>query len=143
MSDTSNNTSEVKFKFLNFIVKESHIILNEQGEYTIAVNFIPKGYIFTALNQFHLELDVEVKDENNKFHINIKSVAIFEFEEGANIEEYKSGFFILNAPAIAFPYIRAYISNLTTQSGLFTVTLPTFNLTGLGKTLGENLQEVE
>ena len=142
MSETVNDIVETKFKFLNFIVKESHIVLNEQGEFNISVNFTPKGYIFTTLNQFHLELIVEVKEASNKFLININAVAIFEFDPGANLEQYKSSFFILNAPAIAFPYIRAYISNLTTQSGLFTVTLPTYNLSGLGETLKQNIQEM-
>jgi preprotein translocase subunit SecB len=143
MSEEVNDIPEVKFRFLNFIVRESHIVLNEQGDYKISVNFNPKGYIFTTLNQFHLELAVEVKEASNKFQININAVAIFEFDAGADIEQYKSGFFILNAPAIAFPYIRAYISNLTTQSGLFTVTLPTFNLSALGETLKQNIQEMK
>ena len=89
-----------------------------------------------------MEFAVQVKEASNKFVINIKTVSVFEFDAGANLEQYKSGFFTLNAPAIAFPYIRAYISNLTTQSGLFTVTLPTLNLSALGETLKQNIQEM-
>ena len=64
-------------------------------------------------------------------------------KEDVTDEFKKSPFIEINAPAIAFPYIRAYISNLTTQSGLFTVTLPTFNLTNLGSNLKDNIQIVE
>lgn len=142
MSEIVNDNPETKFRFLNFIVRESHIVLVEQGEYNISVDFIPKGYIFKALNQFHLELAVEIKEATNKFHININAVAIYEFDAGANLEQYKTGYFVLNAPAIAFPYIRAYISTLTTQSGLFTITLPTFNLTGIGEILKQSIEEL-
>ena len=75
--------------------------------------------------------------------LSIVAVAVFEFDENADIEKYKEGFFVQNAPAIMFPYIRAYISTLTAQSGLFTVTLPTFNLLSMVDGLKNNIQEVE
>ena len=141
MSNATN--TDVKFRFLNFAVKESHIVLNQQGEFKINVDLNPKGFVFKALNQFHLEFDVEIKEESNKFHIKVIGIGIFEFDPNTNIEQYKSNYFTINAPAIVFPYIRAYISNLTTQSGLFTVTLPTFNLSGLAEALKSNITELE
>lgn len=138
-----NTTNKVQFRFINFIVKESNFVLNEQGEFNINVDFDPKGYIFKSLNQFHLELNVKVKEKSNRFNVKIKSIAIFEFDGEADLEQYINTYFILNAPSIAFPYIRAYISNLTTQSGLFTITLPTFNLTALGDILKKNIKEME
>ncbi len=143
MSETSPTLPTVSFKFLNFFVKESNIILNQQGDPKIQVNFYPKGYIFKSLHQFHLEVALEIKEETNKFSIRIVAVAVFEFDENADLENYKTGFFVLNAPAIMFPYIRAYISSLTALSGLFTVTLPTFNLTTMGEALKNNIQEME
>lgn len=134
---------EVQFRFVNFLVRESHIVIKEQGEHKIAVNFSANGYVFKNLNQFHLELIVEIKEEAEKFHIHLNTISIFEFPSEADIEAYKANFFTLNAPAIAFPYIRAYISNLTAQSGLFTITLPTFNLTAMGEKLRESIQVVE
>ena len=131
--------SKTSFKFVNFFVRESHIRLNEGGDFKIDVNITPKGVVFKSLNQFHLELAVNIKEATDKFEISIISIAIFEFDEKADIEQYKSSLFTINAPAIAFPYIRAYISNLTTQSGLFTVTLPTFNLSAMGDKLKENI----
>lgn len=143
MSDQQTPLPEGSFRFLNFFVKESHIILNQQGEHKIQVNFYPKGYIFRSLKQFHLELALEIREETNKFNIRVVSVSVFEFPQDADLEKYKSGYFIVNAPAITFPYIRAYISNLTAQSGLFTITLPTFNLIKMGESLKDNIQEVE
>lgn len=138
-----SEVQKVSFRFANFFVRESHILLNEQGEFKIRVNITPKGYIFKSLNQFHLELNVDVQEETGKFNLTVKAISIFEFEQGANLEEYKSSMFVVNAPAIAFPYVRAYIATLTAQSGLFTVTLPTFNLTSLADDLEKNISELE
>lgn len=127
--------SQTTFKFVNFFVRESHIRLSDGGDFKIDVNITPKGVVLKSLNQFHLELAVNIKEATDKFEISIVCVAIFEFDPKADIEQYKSGLFTVNAPAIAFPYIRAYISNLTSQSGLFTVTLPTYNLSVMGDKL--------
>lgn len=50
-------------------------------------------------------------------------------------------YFAVNAPAILFPYIRAYISLLTSLSGVGTVLLPTLNLSSLSKELLNNIKE--
>jgi len=138
-----SEAKEISFKFINFLVKESHIVLNEQGEFKISVDFNPKGYVFKSLNQFHLELNIEVKEESNRFNIKLSTIAVFEFDSEIDIEKYSSSLFIVNAPAIAFPYLRAYITNLTAQSGLFTITLPTFNLSGLAENLEKNIKVIE
>ena len=47
-------------------------------------------------------------------------------------EDFKlSSFPKINAPAIAFPYLRAFVSNLTLQSGLEPVILPSINFVQL------------
>ena len=45
-----------------------------------------------------------------------------------------------NAPAILFPYIRAYISNITALGGIAPIILPTLNLESVGKTLKDELE---
>jgi len=54
---------------------------------------------------------------------------MFNFETDEEItEEFKNSHFPkINAPAIAYPYLRAYVSNLTLQSGVTPVMLPTIN----------------
>lgn len=131
------------FRFINFVVKESHIIQNSQGEFQIEVNFIPKGYILKALNQFHLELSVTIKEKSDKFNIQLTAIGYFEFDEGADLEAYKNVYFTTNAPAIIYPYIRAYVSTLTTQAGVFNVLLPTYNLTPLTDLLKANTIEID
>ena len=138
-----SEVAKSSFRFINFFIKESHIIQNSQGEFQIDINFAPKGYILKALNQFHLEMSVTIKEKTDKFNIQITAVGYFEFDEGANIEAYKSKYFTTNAPAILYPYIRAYVSTLTSQAGVFNVLLPTYNLTPLADILTANTIEID
>jgi preprotein translocase subunit SecB len=68
---------------------------------------------------------------------------VFEFESAEDFDQVRDDYFAKNAPAIIFPYIRAYISTLTTQSGLFTVQLPTLNLSQLAGSLINSIEELE
>ena len=80
---------------------------------------------------FGIGFEIEIKDK--KFDLSLE--AVFMFKLDANIsEEFKlSDFPKINAPAIAFPYLRAYISNLTLQSGFEPVMLPSINFVNLSK----------
>lgn len=130
-----------KFQFSNFVVQESHFILRERGEYEFTFGFNPSGKVFPALGQFELYLDLEVREKTDLVRIDIKTVSFFTFEEGANISDNQ--FFTLNAPAIVYPYIRAYISTLTAQSGVVTINMPAMNLLSLGEHLGKNIEVVQ
>ncbi|NLJ01090.1 MAG: hypothetical protein GX371_08085 [Bacteroidales bacterium] len=79
-------------------------------------------------NKFKLLLDVNVRDKNNSLNIDISSEGFFEFDDELS-ESEKEFFFNINALAILFPYIRAYISTLTSLSGIQPLILPTINLT--------------
>ncbi|MEZ3531658.1 MAG: protein-export chaperone SecB [Muribaculaceae bacterium] len=56
--------------------------------------------------------------------------------ESINCDEaQRNAFLCHNAPAILFPYMRAYVSCVTAQSGMSPVIIPTINL----RKEGENL----
>ena len=133
-----NQTPEVKFQFVNFLIKESHFVLNNAGEYDFTLSFDPSGVVLPSLGQFHLQLGFTAKDAENLVDINLVAVAIFQYEGIDNIAD--SQYFVVNAPAIAFPYLRAYISTLTTQSGIPPIILPTLNLSGLADLLKQNIR---
>ena len=68
-----------------------------------------------------------------KFNLQLEIHFSFEADE-ALTEEFKSSSFLkINAPAIAFPYLRSYISNLTMQSGYDTVVLPSVNFVRIAR----------
>ncbi|MCC6279562.1 MAG: protein-export chaperone SecB [Saprospiraceae bacterium] len=127
-----------KFQFTNFVVKESHFFLAERSDYEFTFEFTPSGKVFLGLNQFELYLELKVREKNGLVEIDIKTVSFFTFEGTDNIAD--NPFFTLNAPAIVYPYIRAYISTLTAQSGIGTITMPAMNLISLGEVLKKEIE---
>ena len=128
-----------KIQFVSFVVKEVHIIFHEQTKNKLSINFDASGVIDKNKNLFILSLTTKIRTNDKSVDIKVISESIFSYHKDADIEEYKSSYFILNAPAITFPYIRAYISTLTALSGVSTLLLPTLNLTPLGESLKNDI----
>lgn len=81
-------------------------------------------------NVFGVSFKLKINDK--LFDLVVEAVYNFELLDEKVTEEFKlSSFPKVNAPAIAFPYLRAFISNLTLQSGLEPVILPSINFVQL------------
>lgn len=76
-------------------------------------------------NEFFVGFKVMLTDP--KFRLKVEMHFSFETDEPVTEEFKKSSFLKINAPAIAFPYLRSYISTLTMLSGFDTVVLPSVN----------------
>jgi preprotein translocase subunit SecB len=85
---------------------------------------------------------VKIEDANKTFKIEIDAIANYIFNKSIGLESLND-FFYINAPALLFPYIRAYISTLTNLSGLKPINLPTINMTRLGQDLKKNTVSAE
>lgn len=78
----------------------------------------PKKYV--------VKFDMEVKTSCLNI-IQLEYIGCFSTDEDVDENFVDSGFARVNSPAIAYPYLRAYISNLLTLSGYETIILPTVN----------------
>ncbi|MRJ09339.1 preprotein translocase subunit SecB [Ornithobacterium rhinotracheale] len=77
-------------------------------------------------NIFGVKFKLSIEDE--LLNLNIEALFNFCVIDEDITEEFKlSSFPKINAPAIAFPYLRAFISNLTLQSGFPPIILPSIN----------------
>jgi len=131
-----------KFQFKGFKIIRSLIERNEETpSKKISLGFAPKGFIKKEDSNFQLQLGVKIEDDNKSFKIEIESVANYSFENSEGLEKLDDLFYI-NAPALLFPYIRAYISTLTNLSGFEPINLPTLNMTSLGNDLKKNTSKV-
>ncbi len=83
------------------------------------------------LNKFTVHFLLNLKNKN--FDLSVNSVALFLTDVKLGSEFLDSDFCNINAPAIAFPYIRTYVSNLTLNSGFNPIILPSFNFVNLNK----------
>lgn len=131
---------KASIQFLKFLVRESHISFNEIGEYKIALDFNAHAVVEQSVTKYHLFIQTKVKEDDDKFNIDVVAEAIFDYDGEIAIDDLKNGLFTKNAPAIVFPYIRAYIASLTALSGVPTLSLPTLNLTKLGEDLMNNIE---
>ncbi|OEY71822.1 protein-export chaperone SecB [Salegentibacter salarius] len=108
---------------LNFSSREEERLENSFDLKT--GNFFPEDKSKT----FGVGFEIEIKDK--KFDLSIEAIFMFSLDEKIT-EKFKiSDFPKINAPAIAFPYLRAYVSNLTLQSGFDPVMLPSINFVNL------------
>ncbi len=127
-----------RFQFKGFIVRRSLIELNEgETPQQFTINFLPKGLIKENDSVFKLKLGIKIEDENKVLQIEVDAEANYFFDKEISKEQLANLFYI-NAPALLFPYIRAYISTLTNLSGIKPITLPTLNLSKLGAELQKN-----
>jgi preprotein translocase subunit SecB len=132
------NAPIASFNFEGFKIIKSYFEINDSdNNQTFSINFNPKGVINKESLKFEMELGVIINENDNKFRAEIIVIGHFKF--GADLgEDMLDNFFYKNAPAILFPYIRAYITTLTSLSGINPVILPTLNLSMLGPELKKN-----
>lgn len=118
---------QVKFKFKGYRIVNSEINIARDGEIDkgLSVTFSPVNSSVED-SVYILDLGTEIINEDNSINIKLEMRGFFEFDQELP-EEQKAVFFIGSAPAIMFPYLRAYISTLTSISGIEPIILPTIN----------------
>ena len=78
-------------------------------------------------NSYEVVLVVTVCDKEEIIYVSVKSRAIFKTrQENMDILEK-------NTVAIMFPYVRSYISIITTQPGMMPIVLPAMNIAAMIK----------
>ena len=68
---------------------------------------------------------------HEKYQLDIAYEALFKTDESITDEFKQSHFIKTNAPAIAYPYLRAFISTLTLNAGHSPILIPTVNFQAL------------
>lgn len=77
-------------------------------------------------NRFYVVFDLNV-DHPGNFELYIKFISGFETSLEIDEEFKKSSFPSVNAPAIAFPFLRSFVSNVTLNAGFMPAILPSIN----------------
>lgn len=102
-------------------------------------DFEPAGYIDYEKNVYILSIGFTAKDSNGAYDIRCHSIGAFRFSPEPENEVNLSSYFYVNAPAIVYPYIRAFIASVTALSGLEAINLPVMNFSSrIGDKLREN-----
>lgn len=79
-------------------------------------------------NKFVVAFSLSIaSDDKERMSIEIFAQALFETSEAIN-EEFKASYFAnVNAPAIAFPFVRSFVQTLSVNMGITPIILPSYN----------------
>ena len=130
------------FSIINYQFDKVSIDLSNHSSKDLSLSFDTSGIYFNENQNFELRFVVKVAqnaDENPFAEISCKGT--FKFE---NIESFENipEFFYRNSIAILFPYVRAYLSLVTTQANVPGIILPTLNLSNLETELKKNTTQI-
>jgi preprotein translocase subunit SecB len=101
-------------------------VFSDKEEHDFAINF----HIFFGGHDKEIEIVVE-------------ATAHFQTDIAIDDDFKSSSFIKINAPAIAFPYLRAFVSNVTLNAGYKPLILPSFNFISLSDAKDEEVAHVE
>jgi len=130
------------FSIINYQFDKVFIDLSNHHSKDLSLSFDTSGTYFNENQNFELKFVVKVAQnaEENPF-AEISCKGMFKFE---NIESFENipEFFYRNSIAILFPYVRAYLSLVTTQANVPGIILPTLNLSNLEAELKKNTTQI-
>ena len=131
------------FKLDNYQFPKATIDFTKAEEKNeIELQFAPEGKFEKDKRLFRLHFSVRICLNNSEEPaMEVHCVAEYSFQneiEFADIPPY----FYSNSIAILFPYVRAFISNLSLQANFPPMILPTMNLSDLGEELKAHTQAI-
>lgn len=125
--------SIISYQFDKVEIDLSHF----KGE-DLSVSFDTQGVFVQEASQYELVFSIKVGySEDEKSFAQVRCKGIFKFENVSNLDDIPD-FFYTNSIAILFPYVRAYLSLVTTQANVPGIILPTYNLSNLKDELRKN-----
>lgn len=119
------------FSIINYQFEKVLIDLSNHNSNDLSLSFDTSGIYFNENQVFELRFAVKVSQKTEeKIFAEISCKGTFKFE---NIDSFENipEFFYRNSIAILFPYVRAYLSLVTTQANVPGIILPTLNLSNL------------
>lgn len=118
----------IQFTELDYQVKTFDKVITHQLETSLKVGV---GFKEDEKKGFIVTFEMLLQSKSKKFKLKLKADAHFLTESEID-EDFKTSLFVkINAPAIAFPYVRTFISNLTLNSGYDPIVLPAYNFVQL------------
>ena len=130
------------FSIVNYQFDKVTIDLNNHKSKELSLSFNTSGLYINEDSIYELTFIVAVfniEHKENPF-VMVQCKGVFKFDSVSNLNEIPD-FFYKNSIAILFPYVRAYVSLVTTQANIPGVILPTLNLSNLEEELRKNTSQ--
>lgn len=123
---------------LNDEIQKKGTVLGEDAALKLGLNIFPDS---SRQEMFGVLFDIELSQPED-FKLQMHFVAWFESSTPLEEEDINSAFARINAPAIAFPYLRSFISLLTLNSGFRPAILSTVNFIEMYKEFNAQSEKV-
>jgi len=136
-------SQKASFTLEDFKVPKFSYDEGNDNDSNLKIGFIPSGRYSQIKGEFELTLMLITHDsqDSSKVIFELTSIATFKFKELLTLSDIPPYFYI-NAIAIMFPYVRAFVSTLTLQANTKLLKLSLMNLSKLEKPLIENTIEI-
>lgn len=125
--------SDVQLRLIDVTFPHVSVDINgpiaNRGDLDVRIN--PSAVFNIPTGAFVLSLKMTFEDSENSFKIDLEARGNFEFRGSPFIEGKLLPILSVNAPAIVYPHIRAFITAVSALSGIGTITIPVVNLHGL------------
>lgn len=132
------NLPRAAFSLANYVFDKLSIDLTEVSGKELAISFETNGVLRKDDSSYKLVFNVRVFSKNvSRPFIELRCTSTFKFQEMIEMDSIPD-FFYNNSIAILFPYVRAYLSLVTTQANIPGIILQTLNLSSLGGELKKN-----
>lgn len=128
------------FSIDKYVFDKVNIDLSNHVSKDVSLSFDTKGVYLNEKSQYELIFSVVAFNEEKTIEepfLYVQCVGSFGFQNVTSFEEIPD-FFYRNCIAILFPYLRAYVSVVTSQANVPGIILPTLNLTSLEGDLRKN-----
>lgn len=120
-------SEQSRFKFKGYRITKSDIRIAPVGEIDQKLSVTFSGIKDNICDSaYTLDLGASITNADKSIVIEIEMRGFFEFDRELTLQE-KAMFFTGSAPAIMFPYLRAYLSAVTGIAGIEPIILPTIN----------------
>lgn len=120
-NENYNKDASSKLKMTELYVESASFERNEQCDKNISISV--SHNIAKNDNEYLIKLIIDIINKDSTLKVNVAMVGKFQCDDTKLIEK--------NAIAIMFPYIRSYVSTLTTQPGLNPIVLQPVNILSL------------
>lgn len=130
------------FSITRYYFEKVNIDLVNHSSKEMSLNFETSGLYNQVNSSFDLTFSVKVFNNETPENVfaYVKCIGSFQFDNVNNLDEIPD-FFYRNSIAILFPFVRAYVSIVTTQANVPGIMLPTLNLTSLEEKLKLNTKQ--
>jgi preprotein translocase subunit SecB len=112
---------------------------------SLSIDFDPSGTFSKGSGIFEVKFNFKAfikEGDQSQDVITAILYTAFQFEGKLGLSDVPS-YFYRNSIAIVFPYLRAFISNLTLQANVKPIILPILNLSDLEEPLRKNTVEID